>query len=310
MGALEFSHVSVLLNECIQSLCIRPGGTYLDGTAGGAGHSRQIAARLEGGHLYALDKDPTAVEIAAQRLAGLPASVLQADFKNARAALAAVGVTQLDGALLDLGVSSYQLDTKERGFSYRFDAPLDMRMSQTGLSAYDVVNTYSPQELARILYTYGEEKFSRQIAAKIAAAREKAPITSTFELVEIIKSALPAAVLRKQKNPAKQSFQAIRIEVNGELDALAQGLADIFDMLAPGGRLCVITFHSLEDRLVKKQFVQWTVGCTCPPDFPVCVCGGKPKGKLCPKKPILPSEEELAQNRRSHSAKLRVIEKL
>ncbi|ERI99839.1 MULTISPECIES: 16S rRNA (cytosine(1402)-N(4))-methyltransferase RsmH [Eubacteriales] len=308
---MEFSHKPVLLGECLENLAIDPAGIYLDGTAGGAGHSQEIAKRLTTGRLIALDKDPDAVKTASARLAPYPcAQVVQEDFKNAAPALDELGIEAIDGALLDLGVSSHQLDTPERGFSYRADAPLDMRMSQSGLSAYDVVNGYSPEELTRILFAYGEEKYARQIARKIERLREQHPIETTAQLVEAVKSALPPAVRRKEKNPARQTFQAIRIEVNGEFESLAAGMEAIFDRLAPGGRFCVITFHSLEDRMVKRQFASWTVGCTCPSDFPVCVCGKKPRGRLIYKKPITATPEELAENPRSHSAKLRVIEKL
>lgn len=307
---MEFSHVSVLLDECIHNLNIKPQGIYVDGTAGGAGHSTQIATRLSTGKLIALDKDPTAVQIATERLQKLPAQVVQSDFREIIHVLNQLDIQGIDGALLDLGVSSHQLDAAERGFSYHNDAPLDMRMAQSGLSAYDVVNTYSEKELARILFTYGEEKFSRAIAAKICKEREIAPIQRTLQLAQIIASALPAAVRRKQKHPARQSFQAIRIEVNGELSSLSQGIEDFFEMLNPGGRLCIITFHSLEDRMVKHKFLDLCTGCTCPPTFPVCVCGKTPRGKLVCKKPILPSEQELQINPRSRSAKLRVIEKI
>ena len=282
---MEFSHKPVLLGECLENLAIDPAGIYLDGTAGGAGHSQEIAKRLTTGRLIALDKDPDAVKTASARLAPYPcAQVVQEEFKNAAPALDELGIEAIDGALLDLGVSSHQLDTPERGFSYRADAPLDMRMSQSGLSAYD--------------------------ARKIERLREQHPIETTAQLVEAVKSALPPAVRRKEKNPARQTFQAIRIEVNGEFESLAAGMEAIFDRLAPGGRFCVITFHSLEDRMVKRQFASWTVGCTCPSDFPVCVCGKKPRGRLIYKKPITATPEELAENPRSHSAKLRVIEKL
>jgi len=307
---ISFSHISVLLNECIEGLNINPEGIYVDGTAGGAGHSTQIAKKLQGGRLIALDKDPTAVAIATQRLEGLPAQVVQSDFKDVLAVLQDLNIDAIDGALLDLGVSSHQLDEAQRGFSYHHEAPLDMRMSQSGLSAYDVVNTYSQAELKRILYVYGEEKFAPQIAAKICKERENAPIQTTTQLAEVIASALPPAVRRKQKHPARQTFQAIRIEVNGELSSLEQGIDDFFEALAPGGRLCIITFHSLEDRMVKHKFLDLCTGCTCPPDFPVCVCGKTPRAKLICKKPILPSAQELEVNPRSRSAKLRILEKI
>ena len=309
---MEFSHVSVLLEECIQGLSIRPDGVYLDGTAGGAGHSREIAKRLEQGKgtLYSLDQDPDAIQTATERLKGLPAVVIQSNFRNAKMALQPYHVNQLDGALLDLGVSSHQLDVAERGFSYHADAPLDMRMSQSGITAADLVNTLSRDELAKILKEYGEEPYAWAIAGKIVALREQTPFETTGQLAQAIISAMPAVVRRKDKNPARRSFQGIRIAVNGELDALKEGLNEIFDLLAPKGRFCIITFHSLEDRVVKQQFRQWATACTCPPDLPICVCGGKAKAKLITKKPIEATSEELEQNRRSRSAKLRILEKL
>ncbi len=306
---MEFQHYSVLLHECLEGLSIRPDGIYADGTAGGAGHSKEIAKRLTSGRLLALDRDPEAVKVATERLTDLPAKVIRANFSEIASVCEAEGVGGLDGMLLDLGVSSYQLDNAERGFSYRNDAPLDMRMSGEGLSAYDIVNTYSLDELNRILRDYGEEKFSYSIAKNILRARADKPIETTLELAEIIKSSMPAAA-RREKNPSKRSFQAIRIAVNDELGSLQEGLQAAFDMLNPGGRLVVITFHSLEDRLVKQTFAGWCQGCTCPPDFPVCVCGKQPRAKLVNKKPILPSEQELAQNSRSQSAKLRILEKI
>lgn len=306
----QFSHIPVLLAECIENLDIQSGGLYLDGTAGGAGHSSQIAARLSGGHLYSLDQDPTAVAVAIERLRELPATVLQTNFRYADKALANEGVTQIDGALLDLGVSSHQLDENERGFSYKGDAALDMRMSQSGPTAADFVNQQSREELARVLREYGEEPYAWQIAGKIVAARQEAPLETTAQLVSCITSALPPAVRRKEKNPARRTFQALRITVNGELDALSEGMDVIFSMLKPGGRFCIITFHSLEDRVVKQRFRTWATACTCPPEFPVCVCGGHAQAKLVSRKPIEPSKEEQEQNRRARSAKLRVIEKL
>lgn len=308
---MDFSHIPVLLQECLDGLNIRPDGIYLDGTAGGAGHSGEIARRLTTGHLYSLDQDPDAIAVATQRLAGLPATVIQSNFRNARTALASVGCTGgLNGALLDLGVSSHQLDDAERGFSYRADAPLDMRMSQSGPTAADFVNTMSREELARVLREFGEEPYAWQIAGRIVARREQQPFETTLQLADAVASALPPAVRRKDKNPSRRTFQAIRIAVNGELDALGEGLDEIFDLLAPGGRFCIITFHSLEDRLVKQRFRQWATACTCPPELPVCVCGGKAKAKLITRKPIEATGDELANNRRSRSAKLRVIEKL
>lgn len=307
---MEFHHQSVLLEECIRALNIRPDGAYVDGTVGGAGHSAQIAARLTTGRLIALDKDPDAVRIARERLAQYPgAQVVQSDFARMTDVLNSLGIDRVDGILLDLGVSSHQLDTAERGFSYLQDAKLDMRMSQTGVSAYDVVNTYSADDLARILREFGEEKFAWKIAQNIVKARERGPVETTLQLLEIVKRSVPAA-LKREGNPGKRTFQAIRIAVNGELDSLSAALDTAFDRLNPGGRFAVITFHSLEDRMVKQKFAALTKGCVCPPDFPVCVCGRKPQGKLTPRKPIEPSEEELERNRRSRSARLRVIEKL
>ena len=307
---MEFSHVPVLLNECLEGLAIDPAGTYLDGTAGGGGHSSEIARRLTTGRLISLDQDPDAVAAATERLKGLPATVVRTNFRFASRALADLGVTAINGALLDLGVSSHQLDDGERGFSYRQDAPLDMRMSQTGPTAADLVNSESREEVARILREYGEEPYAWAIAGRIVRQREQKPFATTLELADTIASALPPAVRRKDKNPSRRSFQAIRIAVNGEMDALSEGLDEIFDLLAPGGRFAIITFHSLEDRLVKNRFRQWATACTCPPEYPVCVCGGKAKAKLITRKPIEAAPDELENNRRSRSAKLRVIEKL
>ncbi len=308
---MEFSHVSVLLRETIDSLAIRPDGIYIDGTAGGAGHSCEIAKRLTTGRLIAIDKDPDAIRAATERLAAYPqATVVQDDFRNLRIIAQAQGIERADGILLDLGVSSQQLDDAARGFSYHSDAPLDMRMSQSGMSAYDLVNSYPEADIARILQDYGEERFARRIARAIVHQREIAPIKTTLALADIIKQAIPAATRREGGHPAKRSFQAIRIEVNGELTALESALDQAFDLLSIGGRLSIITFHSLEDRMVKRRFAAYTEGCTCPADFPVCVCGKTPRGRLLAKKPITASPEELAQNNRSHSAKLRCIEKI
>ena len=307
---MEFSHVPVLLNECLEGLAIDPAGTYLDGTAGGGGHSSEIARRLTTGRLISLDQDPDAVAAATERLKGLPATVVRTNFRYARRALADLGVSAINGALLDLGVSSHQLDDGERGFSYRQDAPLDMRMSQSGPTAADLVNSAGREELARILREYGEEPYAWAIAGRIVRQRQQKPFATTLELADAIASALPPAVRRKDKNPSRRSFQAIRIAVNGEMDALSEGLDEIFDLLAPGGRFAIITFHSLEDRLVKNRFRQWATACTCPPEYPVCVCGGKAKAKLITRKPIEAASDELESNRRSRSAKLRVIEKL
>ena len=307
---MEFHHISVLLHECIEGLAIKPDGIYVDGTAGGAGHSREIAKRLTTGRLIALDRDPDAVEIASDRLSAYPcAQVIHANFADLKQVLENLHLQQVDGVLLDLGVSSHQLDVAERGFSYHADAPLDMRMSQEGYSARDLVNTCEETELARILFEYGEEKFSRRIAAAIVKERQQHPIETTGQLSEIIRNAVPAKS-RREKNPSRRSFQAIRIAVNSELDNLSKALDDVFDCLKPGGRFAVITFHSLEDRMVKQKFKSMAQGCTCPPEFPVCVCGNKPKIKLITRKPIEAGEEELAANPRSRSAKLRVAEKL
>ena len=306
---MEFKHISVLLSEVIENLNIRPDGIYVDGTAGGAGHSKEIAKRLESGHLYALDRDPDAVKVATERLSGLPATVIHTNYADMTEALAEKGVSSVDGVLLDLGVSSWQLDNGERGFSYHADAPLDMRMSQSGTSAADLVNTLDVQALTDILRDYGEEKFAYRIACNIVKEREKSPILTTLRLSDIISNSVPAAV-RRDGHPARKSFQALRIAVNQEFEAETTGITAAFEMLKPGGRLCVITFHSLEDRLVKNLFQEFSKGCICPPEIPVCVCGRKPRGKLVTRKPIIPSEIEIKENARSRSAKLRVIEKL
>lgn len=310
MNELNFEHKPVLLYECLEGLRIKPDGIYLDGTAGGAGHSSEIAKRLIGGRLYSIDKDDDAIATATERLERFPyATVIKGDYKDAKKLLA--GKTdRLDGALLDLGVSSFQLDSAERGFSYNKEGMLDMRMSKQGISAKDLVNTLSWQELADILREYGEEQNAALIAKKIVKARETTVIETTTQLTEIVTSALPAAVRRKEKHPARQTFQALRIAVNNELDVLREGLENIFEMLSPGGRFCVITFHSLEDRIVKKFFASLEEGCTCPKDLPICVCGNKPKAKAVTRKPITASDEECEGNRRARSAKLRIIEKL
>ena len=307
---MSFEHIPVLLAECIENLAIQKEGLYLDGTAGGAGHSSEIAKRLDGGWLYSLDQDPDAVAAARERLAGLPATVIQTNFRYADKALAAEGVTCIDGALLHLAVSSHQLHARERGFPYLGDARLDMGMSQSGPTAADLVAGMTREELARVLREYGEEPYAWQIAGKICHARESAPVETTAQLAALVASAVPPAVRRKDKNPARRTFQALRIAVNGELDALSEGLDVIFNLLRPGGRFCIITFHSLEDRLVKQRFRQWATACTCPPELPVCVCGGKAKARLITRKPIEASAQEAEENRRSRSAKLRVIEKL
>ena len=311
MSECNFQHVSVLLNESIEGLNIKPDGIYVDGTAGGAGHSSEIAKRLTTGRLIALDKDPDAIATATERLSKYPcATVVRSDFAEIPAVLDSLGIDKVDGVLLDLGVSSHQLDEAERGFSYHSEAPLDMRMSQEGLSAYDLVNGASGAELAKILYDYGEEKFAPRIVNAILDARAVKPIETTTELADIVRNAVPAAVRRKEGHPARKTFQAIRIAVNGELDRLSEALDRAFERLAPGGRFAIITFHSLEDRMVKQAFAEYTKGCTCPPEFPVCVCGKTPRGKLVSRKPIEPTPEELEVNHRSRSAKLRIIEKL
>ncbi|MBQ2270654.1 MAG: 16S rRNA (cytosine(1402)-N(4))-methyltransferase RsmH [Firmicutes bacterium] len=310
---MEFEHISVLLHECMDGLDIKPDGIYIDGTAGGAGHSSEIAKRLdpEKGRLIAFDKDPDAIQVATERLAPYKcAQVVQSDFSQIPSVLDELGIDYVDGILLDLGVSSHQLDTAERGFSYHADAPLDMRMSQSGFSAKDLVNTWDVSSMARIFREFGEEKYAFPIAKNIVKFREKKPLETTGELVEIIKASIPAAARREGGHPAKRTFQAIRIAVNGELDSLSQCLDGAFERLAPGGRFCIITFHSLEDRMVKQKFAALTKGCICPPDFPICVCGNKPKAKLPYRKPVEPSREELEANNRSRSARLRVAERL
>ena len=306
---MNFSHVSVLLNECIEGLDIKPDGIYVDCTVGGAGHSAEIAKRLtNGGRLIGLDRDPDAIKAATERLSDYNAQVVRSNYSELDKVLTMLNIDAVDGILMDLGVSSHQLDTPNRGFSYNYDAPLDMRMSQEGLSAYDIVNEWSEEQLAKIIFEFGEEKFSRKIARSIIFEREKKPVKTTFELADIIKSSVPAAV-KREKNPCKKTFQAIRIAVNGEFDHLSGGLDAAFNSLKPGGRLAVITFHSLEDRIVKQRFASLCKGCICPSDFPQCVCGRKPLGKLINRKPIVASEQELSHNNRSRSAKLRIIER-
>lgn len=310
---IEFSHYSVLLSECMDGLDIKPDGVYVDGTAGGAGHSSEIAKRLENGMLIAIDQDATAVGVARERLDRLKKNtkVVQSNFCDLAAVCKSLDIDAIDGLLLDLGVSSYQLDTAERGFSYSADAPLDMRMDVSkGLTAYDVVNGYSEQELKKILFEYGEERFAPQIAGAIVRARARKPIETTAELSDVIKYAIPPAAREGGHHPAKRSFQAIRIEVNGELDVIEPAIRDAVSLLKSGGRIAIITFHSLEDRIVKQTFASLASGCTCPKDFPICVCSNKPKIKIITKKPILPSKEELEVNPRSRSAKLRVAEKI
>ena len=308
----DYGHKPVLLEECLQALDIKPDGIYLDGTLGRAGHSLEILRRLTTGKLIGIDRDLTAIEAAKERLAefGDRVTLVHSNFSELESVLRQLQVSGLDGMLFDLGVSSPQLDEAHRGFSYMKDAPLDMRMDSTAeLDAYQVVNTWSYEELRHILFTYGEERYSPQIAKAITRRREEKPIETTFELVDIIRSAMPAAALREKQHPAKRSFQAIRIAVNGELDALEPMLKAACEGLKPGGRLAVITFHSLEDRIVKQTMKELATGCTCPPQFPVCVCGKKPKMNLVTRKPIVSGAEELEYNPRARSAKLRVAEK-
>lgn len=306
---MEFSHTSVLLEETVNAVFGDADGIYADLTAGGGGHSLELAKRLSGGRVIAFDRDKEAINAAAARLSGYPVTLVNRNFIELDEVFDELGVDKLDGIIADLGVSSHQLDDAERGFSFHNDAPLDMRMSGEGLSAKYVVNEYSEEDLKRILYEYGEEKFAPKIAHGIVTARETAPIERTGELAEIIKNSVPAAY-RREKNPCRKSFQAIRIEVNGELDALSKALQDGFNRLKIGGRMAVITFHSLEDRIVKNSFREFCTGCTCPPEFPVCICGKKPRGELVGKKPITPQSAELAANPRSRSAKLRIIKKV
>ncbi|MBO5938597.1 MAG: 16S rRNA (cytosine(1402)-N(4))-methyltransferase RsmH [Clostridia bacterium] len=311
---MEFSHRSVLLDECIDALAIRPDGIYLDGTAGGGGHSAEIARALgDEGLLIAIDQDETAVAVVTERLSsfGLRARVVRNNFCELSEVCREQGIDEIDGLLLDLGVSSHQLDTPERGFSYQADAPLDMRMDKRkSLDAYEVVNTYPQEKLKKILFDYGEERYAPAIAAAIVKQREKAPIKTTAELSELIKYAIPPAAREGGHHPAKRSFQAIRIEVNAELDVIEPAIRSAVSLLRKGGRIAIITFHSLEDRIVKQTFADLASGCTCPRDFPICVCGKKPSVKVITKKPILPSREELEENPRSRSTKLRVAEKL
>ena len=309
---MEFTHKPVLLNECIEALNIRPDGVYVDGTLGRAGHSREIARRLTTGRLICIDRDQAAIDAAQERLAPWMdrVTLIHSNFSALGDVLRQAGVTGADGMLFDLGVSSPQLDDASRGFSYMQDAPLDMRMDVSApLSAWNVVNEWSYEDLRRILFEYGEERYAPAIAKAIVRVREDKPLETTLELVDIIKSAMPPAALREKQHPAKRSFQAIRIAVNGELDALPPMLRAAVEGLNPGGRLAVITFHSLEDRIVKRTLQDMARGCTCPPNFPVCVCGKKPKVKIITRKPIVSGEEELAENPRARSAKLRVAEK-
>ncbi|MDE6674633.1 MAG: 16S rRNA (cytosine(1402)-N(4))-methyltransferase RsmH [Acetatifactor sp.] len=308
---MDFKHYSVMLRETIDYLNIKPDGIYLDGTLGGGGHAWEVCSRLRQGHLYGIDQDDAAIAAAGQRLAAFAdrVTLIRNNYCNARTALEEQGVKQVDGIVLDLGVSSYQLDTQERGFSYRYDSPLDMRMDRRqSLTARDIVNSYSETELFHIIRDYGEDTFAKNIAKHIVKVREQEPIETTGQLNEIIKAAIPAR-MRQNGHPSKRTFQAIRIECNHELEVLRSALEDLMDMLSPGGRLCIITFHSLEDRIVKAAFKKAENPCTCPPEFPVCVCGKQPLGSVITRKPVLPDIKELEENSRSKSAKLRVFEK-
>ena len=303
---MEFKHKSVLFDEAISALELNGNKIIADGTAGGGGHSREIAKYAK--RLIAIDRDPDAIKVLNERIGTLPnVTIVHDNFSNIKNILSELNIEAIDGMLLDLGVSSFQLDNGDRGFSYHQDAPLDMRMSKEGMSAYDVVNTYDEQALANVIWKYGEEKYSRSIARNIVKARREKAIETTFELVDIIKASMPAKELKKG-HPARKTFQAIRIEVNGELDRLKEALDNAFDCLAPNGIIAVITFHSLEDRIVKEKFAEWTRGCTCPKEFPVCVCGNKPKGEL-PFKSKSPGDEELEDNPRARSARLRAFKK-
>jgi 16S rRNA (cytosine1402-N4)-methyltransferase len=310
---MEFKHYSVLLEETIEQLNIRPDGIYVDGTLGGGGHACEVCKRLsDKGHFYGIDQDAAAIQAAGERLSeyGDKVTIIRSNYCRMREELKNRGVEKVDGIVLDLGVSSYQLDEAERGFTYREDAPLDMRMDQRQeKTARDIVNDYSEMDLYRVIRDYGEDKFAKNIAKHIVQAREKQPIETTGELVEIIKAAIPAKIRMQKGHPAKQTFQAIRIELNQELDVLRDSLDDMIEMLNPGGRICIITFHSLEDRIVKTIFRKNENPCTCPSDFPVCVCGNVSKGRVVTRKPILPGEQELEENSRSKSAKLRVFER-
>ena len=309
---MAFEHKSVLLEETIKNLEIKPEGIYVDGTLGGGGHSFEIAKRLTSGRLIGIDQDEAAIQAATQRLAPYEdkITIVRSNYCNIKQVLKSLEIDQVDGIMLDLGVSSYQLDTPERGFSYKEDAPLDMRMdTRNPKTAKDIINGYSEMELYRIIRDYGEDNFAKNIAKHIVRMREVKPLETTFELVEAIKAAIPMKLRATTGHPAKRTFQAIRIELNRELEVLKETLQDMIDLLAPGGRLCIITFHSLEDRIVKSSFRTNENPCTCPPSFPVCVCGKVSQGKVISRKPILPSQEELEENKRSKSAKLRVFEK-
>ncbi|MBR0414739.1 MAG: 16S rRNA (cytosine(1402)-N(4))-methyltransferase RsmH [Clostridia bacterium] len=306
---MKFEHKSVLLHEAVAALDVKPDGVYLDGTAGGGGHSAAILQKLaESGRLIAVDQDPDALAILGERFGGNSnVIIINNNFSHIKNILSDVGIEKVDGILLDIGVSSHQLDTAQRGFSYHFDAPLDMRMAQQGKSAKDIVNSYGEQELAAVIFRYGEEKYARSIAKNIVKARQEKPIETTFELVDIIKASMPEAA-KRGAHPARKTFQALRIEVNAELDVLEQALDSALDCLNTGGVIAVITFHSLEDRLVKNKMREWAQGCTCPKDFPVCVCGKTPRAKV--RKVVAPSAQEIAENNRSRSARLRAAVKL
>ena len=305
----EFKHIPVLFNETIDALNVRPDGTYVDCTAGGGGHCAAVAEKLTTGRIIAIDQDPEAIENLNERFKDNGrVTVVHDNFVNIEAILKKLDIDGVDGIMADLGVSSHQLDTDERGFSFHKDAPLDMRMSMEGMSAAELVNTASQQELQRIIYTYGEEKFAPSIARNIVKAREIKPIETTFELVDIIKNSMPMKA-KRDSHPARKTFQALRIEVNGELEKLDKALDSMFEVLNPSGRIAIITFHSLEDRMVKKKFNKFCEGCVCPPEFPVCVCGRKPRGRL-PFKSKAPTENEVGENFRAHSARLRAIEKI
>ena len=309
----DFHHISVLLEECMEGLDIKPDGIYVDGTLGGAGHSSQIVKQLTSGRLIGIDRDPIALEASGKRLEPYKdrVTLVHSNFCEMKQVMKDLDIPGVDGILLDLGVSSPQLDDGERGFSYMADAPLDMRMNnQDALTAYEVINTWSQDELKRILFDYGEERYAPRIASNICRRREEKPIETTLELVDVIRSAMPPQALREKQHPAKRSFQAIRIAVNDELGSVEKAMRDAIPLLNPGGRLAIITFHSLEDRIVKNAMAEAAKGCTCPPNFPVCVCGKKPIVKLVSRKPIVATEEELEVNPRSRSAKLRVCEKL
>ena len=307
---MEFSHKPVLFAETVEALQIKPNGVYVDGTAGGGGHSAAIAARLsESGRLICIDQDPDAIAVLQERIGGLPqVTIVQENFARIDSVLSSLEIPGADGILIDLGVSSHQLDTPERGFSFHTDAPLDMRMSQQGPTAAELINTLDERSLTRILSEYGEERYARSIARNIVRTREKEPMKTTLQLAELVKASMPAAARRESGHPARRTFQALRIAVNGELDMLSAGLDAMFERLNPGGRLAAITFHSLEDRMVKQRFASWCEGCVCPPDFPVCVCGRTPRARL-PFKVKGPSAQELEANPRSRSAKLRAVEK-